>query len=44
MINLIQKAALADWKKVWMMIKIAAGLMWEGVRKEHEQLNVAWKS
>ena len=30
--------------KVWMMMMIAAGLMWAGVAEKCEQLKVAWES
>ena len=35
-----QKAALAVWKKVWMMIMIAVDLIWTGAVEKREQLKV----
>ncbi len=39
-----QKAALADWKKVWMMMMNSASLMWAGAAKKPEQSNMTFKN
>ena len=42
-----QKAALADWKKshkVWMIMMIAASLMWAGAAEMPEQSKMTFKN
>ena len=41
-VKIPQKAALADWKKVkvWMMMMIAASLIWAGAAEKPEQSKI----
>ena len=46
MAKIPQKAALANWKKVkvWMMMMIAASLMWAGAAEKPEQSKMTFKN